>query len=120
LSVARSSANLEWISRTKRAEALVLLLLCNGYDPNLEPDSPADLAFRTRRWDLLDLLLDWGADPRQASLNDLFDTYNSALYERFRTIGVDLTASHQLAETLAYHTCPYRKFQMTGLYASHV
>jgi hypothetical protein len=46
-------------------QALALLLLCNGYDPNLEPDSPLDLAFRIRRWDLLDLLLEWGADPRR-------------------------------------------------------
>lgn len=31
--------------------ALVLLLLCNGYDPNLEPRSPLDLVLRARRWD---------------------------------------------------------------------
>jgi len=61
----------------------------------------ARLAFRIRRWDLLDLLLNWGAD---ASLSDLFDTYNSTLYEPFRNRGVDLTAYHELAETLAYHS----------------
>lgn len=54
--------------------ALVLLLLCNGYDPNLEPRSPLDLALRARRWDLLDLLLESGADPLRVNLGDLFDS----------------------------------------------
>jgi hypothetical protein len=85
-------------------QALILLLLCNGYDANLEPDSPLDLALRARRWDLLDLLLEWGAEPRRVSLSALFDSYNSELFERFRVLGVDLTTNHQLAETLAYHT----------------
>jgi hypothetical protein len=85
-------------------QALVLLLLCNGYDPNLELDSPLNLALRARRWDLLDLLLKWGADPHRVSLSDLFDSYNSELFQRFRALGVDLTANHELAESLAYHT----------------
>lgn len=86
------------------SHALALLLLCNGYDPNLEPDSPLDLALRARRWDLLDLLLDWGSDPHRVSLEDLFGTYRSDLMERFRDLGVDLTAHHELAYALAYHT----------------
>lgn len=82
--------------------ALVSLLLCNGYDPNFETSSSLDLALRARRWDLLDVLLEWGADPHQVNLGDLFGTYNSQLYERFRALGVDLTAGHDLAEHLAY------------------
>lgn len=84
--------------------ALALLFLCNGYDPNLEPESPLNLALRYRRRDLLDLLLDWGADPHQVCRTSLFDTYDSALFERFRLMGVDLCEGHELAETLAYHT----------------
>ncbi len=84
--------------------ALVLLLLLNGYDPNLEPQSPLDLALRTRRSDLLDLVLESGADPHRVSLSDLFDSYSTELMERFRTMGVDLTASHELASALAEHT----------------
>lgn len=84
--------------------ALVLLLLCNGYDPDLERRCPLDLALRARRWDLVDLLLEWGADPRRVDLDDLFGTYNSELFERFRALAVDLTEDHQLAEALAYHT----------------
>lgn len=84
--------------------SLVLLLLCNGYDPNLERYCPLDLALQERRFDLVDLLLDWGTDPHQVDLSDLFDTYNSKLFERFRGLGVDLTAGHVLAAALAYHT----------------
>ena len=85
-------------------QALGLLLVCNGYDLNLEPNSPLDLALRTRRRDLLDLLLKWSADPRRVSLSDLFDSYDTTLFERFRGLGVDLTANHELAYALADHT----------------
>lgn len=84
--------------------ALALLLLCNGYDPNCEAESPLNLVLRSRRFDLVDLLLEWGADPHDVDPGDLFDTYNSKLFERFRRLGVDLTADHALALTLAYHT----------------
>jgi ankyrin repeat protein len=92
------------IALEARNHALVLLLLCNGYDPNLERKCPLDLALRSRRWDLLDLLLEWGADPKSVSVGDLFDSYNSKLFERFRELGVDLTAGHELAYALGYHT----------------
>src|SRR5262249_19841760 len=84
-------------------QALALLLLCNDYDPNLEPLSPLDLALCTRRWDLLDLLLEWGTDPRRVCLTHLFDTYRMELFERFLALGVDLTANHHLAQALADH-----------------
>lgn len=84
--------------------SLTLLLLSNGYDPNLETDSPLDIALEARRWDLVDLLLDWGADPGRVDLEFLFDTYESKLYQRFRDLGVDLTAGHEMASALAYHT----------------
>jgi len=92
------------IALEKESHSLVHLLLCNGYDPNLEPHCPLDLALRARRWDLIDLLLDWGADPQEVDLEDLFGTYNSKLFERFRALGVDMTSGHALAEALAYHT----------------
>jgi len=92
------------IALEARSHSLVHLLLCNGYDPNLEPNSPLDLALQARRWDLLDLLLEWGTDPHRVDLEDLFGTYNSKLFERFRALGVDMTSGHALGETLAYHT----------------
>jgi ankyrin repeat protein len=84
--------------------ALVLLLLANGYDPNNSACSPLDLALRARRFDLVALLLNWGADPRRVDLDDLFGTYNSDLFERFREMGVDFAARHALADVIAHHT----------------
>jgi hypothetical protein len=46
-------------------------------------------------------VVEWGADPRRVSLADLFDSYNSGLIERFGTLGVDLTANHEMAAALA-------------------
>ena len=87
-----------------RNHALELLLLCNGYDQNHEVENPLDLALRTRQWDLVDLLLEWGADPHRVDLEDFFGTYRSELFERFWELGVNLTADHALAEALGYHT----------------
>ena len=74
----QSTSALE-IALEARNHALVLLLLCNGYDPNLERKCPLDPALRSRRWDLLDLLLEWGADPKSMSVGDLFDTYKNEM-----------------------------------------
>jgi len=49
-------------------------------------------------------LLEGGADPRRVCLSDLLETYDSKLFERFRELGVELTAGHELAEALGYHT----------------
>jgi ankyrin repeat protein len=48
--------------------------------------------------------MEWGADPHRVCLADLFDSYNTGLIERFRALGVDLTAHHDMARALAYHT----------------
>jgi hypothetical protein len=85
-------------------QALVVLLLCNGYQLDLEPDSPLNLALKARRWDLVDLLWAWGADPMEVNPFIVFDTYNSALFERFYTAGVDFVKDHALAYTLANHS----------------
>lgn len=92
------------IALEEENHALVHLLLCNGYDPNREYHCSLNLALESRRWDLLDLLLKWGADPHRVSLTKLFGTYQFDLFEQFRKLGVDLTADHTLAETLACHT----------------
>ena len=92
------------IALDRRDHSLMLLLLANGYDLDAEPVCPLDKALRSRRQDLVDLLLDWGADPRRVCLETLCDTYDSKLYERFRLLGVDLTTEHVLAYALGYHT----------------
>jgi hypothetical protein len=92
------------IALDRQNHALVMLLVANGYDLALEPESPLNRVLRMRRRDLLDLLLDWGADPRQVDLDILFETYDSQLFELFRSLGIDLTAGHAVAYELGYHT----------------
>lgn len=67
------------IALDRQDHALVLLLVANGYDLALEQESPLDTVLRLRRRDLLDLLLEWGADPLQVDLDTLLETYDSQL-----------------------------------------
>ncbi|MFN7943051.1 MAG: hypothetical protein U0X73_15780 [Thermoanaerobaculia bacterium] len=92
------------IALERQDQALIFLLVANGYDLTLEPQSPLDTVLRLRRRDLLDLLLEWGADPREVNLDILFETYDSLLFERFRSLGIDLTEGHAVAYALGYHT----------------
>jgi len=92
--------------RTKHRD-LVLLLLCNGYRLELEPngwDSTLNLSLSNRSFDLFELLLKWGAEPRNVDLSTLFDTYRTDLFEYFHNLGIDLTKGHAIAKALAYHT----------------
>lgn len=90
------------IALKQQNQALVLLLLCNGYDPNLEPQCALDIALKLRRPDLVELLLTGGADPHGMCRSTLFDTYDSGLIERFYGLGVDLAVGHALAKALGY------------------
>ena len=83
---------------------LARLLLCNGYRVDVEPYVPLDDALDSRRWDLVDLLLEWGVDPASAELDKIFATYERAVFERFRDAGVDLTAGDAMAAVLATAT----------------
>lgn len=83
---------------------LVRLLLCNGYQTALEPRSPLNAVLDARRWDLLGLLLDWGADPAGADVWRVLDTYERSVFERFWAAGVDLTAEDAMASALASST----------------
>jgi len=84
--------------------SLVVLLLSNGYRVELERYSPLDLALQARRWDLFDLLLEWGADLRSADVYTVLNTYNVELYERFRAAGYELTEHHEMASILGHGT----------------
>ncbi len=84
--------------------SLALLLLSSGYRLELERVAPLDLALRGRRWDLVDLLLEWGADLKSASVYTVLNTYNVELYERFRAAGYDLTESHEMGVILGHGT----------------
>ncbi|HSB70086.1 MAG TPA: hypothetical protein VLT62_12200 [Candidatus Methylomirabilis sp.] len=84
--------------------SLLLLLLCNGYRLDLEPVCPLTCALAVRRWEYVDLFWAWGADPKRVSAGTVFDTYNSALFDRFHAAGVDFLAGHALADALGNHT----------------
>jgi len=81
---------------------LVHLLLAGGCRPEFEPCSPLDLVLRDRRWDLLDLLLDAGADPCCVDPDAVFDTYSREVMERFLALGADLTGDGAMAAALAH------------------
>jgi ankyrin repeat protein len=84
--------------------SLASLLLKSGYRLELERYAPLDLALRSRRWDLFDLLLEWGGDLKSIDVYTVLDTYNAELYERFRAAGYDLTERHEMASILGHGT----------------
>jgi hypothetical protein len=83
---------------------LVRLLLCNGYRTDLDARSPLNAALDARRWDLLNLLLNWGADPATADVWRVFESYERTVIERFWNAGIDLTAGDAMAQALASAT----------------
>lgn len=92
------------IAIKQQNHSLVFLLLCNGYDSDLEPESPLDLALETRQPDVVELLLTWGADPHRVDLEKVFESYSSGLFQRFYELGVDLAQRHAMAAALGFHT----------------
>jgi ankyrin repeat protein len=84
--------------------SLALLLLKSDYRLDLERYAPLDLALEARRWDLFDLLVEWGADVNDVDVYTLLNTYNIDLYERFRTAGYDLTQRHEMGSILGHST----------------
>jgi hypothetical protein len=83
---------------------LIRLLLCNGYRTELEPSSSLDSVLALRRWEMLDLLLAWGTDPKRVDVGRILDTYQTEIFERFWSAGVDLTTDDVMADTLASST----------------
>ena len=84
--------------------SLAALLLKSAYRLELERYAPLDLALRSRRWDLFDLLLEWGGNLKTVDVYTVLDTYNVELYERFRAAGYDLTERHEMASILGHST----------------
>jgi hypothetical protein len=84
--------------------SLASLLLKSGYRLDLERYAPLDLVLRSRRWDLFDLLLEWGGDLQSLDVYTVLDTYNVELYERLWAAGYDLTERHEMASMLGHGT----------------
>src|SRR5439155_10452423 len=84
--------------------SLAFLLLSSGYRLELERYAPLDMALQARRWDLFDLLLEWGADLKSADMYTVLNTYNVELYERFKAAGCDLTERDEMGAILGHGT----------------
>lgn len=85
------------VAMESRQHDLALLLLCNGYRTELEVEHPLSRALRLRYRELLDLLLDWGADPTRVDPDAVLGTNNIDVLDRFWNLGLDLTAENRLA-----------------------
>jgi len=101
-------------SRSRKAETLLgiaietgaydlaRLALCNGYRVDLEPTSALDSVLLRRDWDMLELLLQWGAAPASADLSLILGSFDRGVFERFWMAGVDLTAGDAMAHELSH------------------
>jgi hypothetical protein len=83
---------------------LLVLLLCNGYQLERESVSPVERALEARRWDLLELFLEWGADASRVDPETVLATYRTDLFDRFWAAGVDYTKDDCLARYVAKTT----------------
>jgi len=89
----------------KNKPDLVLLLLCNGYRLDLEGDndgSVLDEALVIGAFEVLELLLKWGADASKVSTENVVDTYTTDLIDRFWRAGVDYTDDPAFVTYLAH------------------
>ncbi len=84
--------------------SLASLLLEKGYRLELERYAPLEVALRSRRWDLVDLLVESAADLKSVDVYTVLNTYNVALYERLWASAYDLTERHEMASMLGHGT----------------
>jgi hypothetical protein len=66
---------------------LAQLLLCNGFQPDLERESILEIIVRSKAKDYLDLLISWGADPKRVKPSTVIDTYEIQTMEMFWEAG---------------------------------
>jgi hypothetical protein len=89
----------------KKHRDLVLLLMCNGYRLDLEGNernSVLDEALTLRAFDIVDLLLEWGADPSMVSTYNVIDTYRTELIDTFWKAGVAYSTDPEFVLYLAH------------------
>lgn len=88
----------------RHLDDMVLLLLCNGYDPNAEPWSPFDDALDKAPYPYLETLWSWGADPTRADPDLVVGTYQTAIITRFIDAGLDILQVNCLVRALGHHS----------------
>ncbi len=95
---------------------VVVLLLCNGYDTELEEVCPFSAALSVRRYDIVDLLLAWGSTPSPACVKQVVSCYDTKVIEKLWRCGIDLSAQKALAGAVASST---RNLPLYGFLKRH-
>ena len=90
--------------------SLAALLLANGYDPNGDYYECLTPAARRRDHEMVDLLLRFGADPRAADFEEVLETYDRPLMDRFIAAGADPCARNAVACALYHKARPLLGF----------
>lgn len=80
--------------------SLVQLLLDGGASPEEPRYSPLSHALTKRRFDLIELLVDHGADIHSIPMDEVFDTWNNDIVEYFIQKGADVETGNPLAVAL--------------------
>lgn len=86
--------------------SLVQVLLEGGAAQKDALYSPLSHALSKRRLDLVELLVDHGADIHQVSMDDVFDTWDNEIVEYFIKKGADLETDDPLAYALCSRIRP--------------
>jgi hypothetical protein len=84
---------------------MALLLLCNGYRLDLEENDRGtvlDEALTNRSFEIMEMLLKWGAEPTKVKGQSVLDTYRADLIGRFWQTGVDYTDDPEFPAYLAH------------------
>jgi hypothetical protein len=78
--------------------SLAALLLANGYDPNGDYYECITPAVQRRDRGMIELLLQFGADPVAADFTAVLETYNRPLMDLFIEAGADPCARNAVAD----------------------
>lgn len=101
------------IAATKGFHSLAELLLRNGYDPNADYGSSLDTAVIAKNLSMVELLLQYGADPTQADFRHVMATYDRDIMDRFVEAGADPCSNSAVALALLKKGKPILGFVKT-------
>jgi hypothetical protein len=90
--------------------SLAALLLANGYDPNGDYYECITPAVHRRDRGMIELLLQFGADPAVADFTAVLETYNRPLMDLFIEAGADPCARNAVARALRHKARPLLGF----------
>lgn len=94
----------------KGFHSLAALLLANGYDPNGDYYECLSPAVRAKDHDMVDLLLQFGADPNAVDFCEVLETCDRPLMDRFIAAGADPCRENAVARALHFKGRPILGF----------